>query len=89
MLQELSQEQVQISLKVDRQLRDEFSRAAASEHLPMSHLLRDLMQDFIDSHAHEPNEETIAAIEEARSGRAVVFDNLEDLFHDLGIPCEK
>jgi hypothetical protein len=38
---------------------------------------------------HEPNEETIAAIEEARAGKGKRYASAGELFRELGIPCEK
>jgi hypothetical protein len=38
---------------------------------------------------HEPNEETIAAIEEARAGKGKRFASVDELCRDLGIPCER
>lgn len=62
MLKELSRQQIPIPTTVDRQLYEEFSSAAATERVSVSQLLADLMRDFIDNQAHEPNAETIAIL---------------------------
>ena len=79
--------EVQMSIKIERDLRDEFSRAAAAVHRPASQVMRELMRGFVQR-AYEPNAETIAAMEETDRGEGIAFDSVEDLCRDLGIPCE-
>ena len=79
--------EVQMSIKIERDLRDEFSRAAAAVHRPASQVMRELMRGFVNR-ANEPNAETIAAMEETDRGEGVAFDSVEDLCRDLGISCE-
>jgi hypothetical protein len=80
---------VSMSIKIERELRDEFARAAAEEHRPAAQVMRELMRGFIGSRSHQPNAETIAAIEEARSGTGKRYTSAGELFRELGIPCGK
>lgn len=80
--------EVQMSIKVERELRDQFAAAAAEMQRPASQMIREFMWSVVDRN-HEPNEETIAAMDELDNGGGVRFNNIEDLFRDLGIPCEK
>ncbi len=77
-----------MSIKVERDLRDRFAAVAAAEHRPASQMIREFMWSVVSSNK-EPNAETIAAIEEARSGGGKRFSNVEELCRDLGIPCER
>lgn len=79
---------VNMSFKVERELRDEFAAVAKRQHRTASQMLREFMWAEIEG-VKVPNAETRAAMEESRSGGGTRFTNLDDLFRDLGIPCEK
>ena len=75
------------SHEIDVLRREAKRRGMAVEKLvPL--LLVEAIEDLEYPH-HEPNEETIAAMDELDNGGGVRFSNIDDLFNDLGIPCEK
>jgi len=76
---------VSMSIKIERELRDEFSRAAAAEHRPAAQVMRELMRSFISSRAHQPNAETIAAMEELDNGGGTRFGTVEEMFRECGV----
>lgn len=81
--------EVQMSIKIERDLRDEFSRAAAAVHRPASQVMRELMRGFVQRAYEpmhgEPNEESIAAIEEARRGEGSFAKDVDDMFRQCGV----
>lgn len=79
---------VSISIKIERELRDEFSRAAAEIDRPAAQVIRELMRGYL-ARRNEPNAETIAAMEETDRGEGVVYETVDDMFRDLGIPCAR
>ncbi len=88
--------EVQMSIKMERALRDEFIRAAARTHRPAAQIVRELMRAFISNahtetgaEGHEPNAESIAAMEELERGEGLHAKDADDLFRQLGIPCGK
>jgi len=86
--------EVQMSIEMEGSLRDEFLQAAAIEGRPAAQIVRDFMREFIsrrapEHDAHEPNEETIAAMQEVERGEVFQTKDLEDFRRQLGIPCEK
>lgn len=81
--------EVSMTIKIERELRDEFSRAVAAEHRPAAQVMRELMRGFIRSRAHAPNAETIAAIEELRNDGGKRYASAGELFRELDIPCAK
>jgi len=56
----------QTTFRLSSELRDRLRRKAKEEHQSMNELVERLLLDAL---YYEPNEETIAAIEEARSGQ--------------------
>ena len=76
--------EVQMSIKMERVLRDEFVAAAAATHRPASQIIREFMQSYI-SHSHEPNEETIRAMEESERGEVFTATDVDDFCKQLGI----
>jgi predicted transcriptional regulator len=76
--------EVQMSIKIERELRDEFARAAAAVHRPASQVMRELMRSFISS-SHEPNAESIQAMREVEEGKVFHTQDLEDFRRQLGI----
>jgi hypothetical protein len=76
--------EVQMSIKAERDLRDMFAEVAAREHRSVSQMIREYMWASVEG-TKVPNAETRAAMEEVRNGGGKRFDNVSDLFHDLGI----
>lgn len=76
---------VQMSIKMDSELRDHFMVVAAMRHRPAAQIVRDLMRLYITEH-EEPNELTAETIRKARKGKDV-FDvkNAAALFKALDI----
>ena len=76
--------EVQMSIKLESELRDQFMAVAAATHTPAAQILRQLMRGFIARH-ETPNAITRAAIEELEQGKGKRFDSAAALFKDLGI----
>jgi antitoxin component of RelBE/YafQ-DinJ toxin-antitoxin module len=77
--------EVQMSIKMEAELRDEFMAAAATMHRPAAQIVRDLMRGFI-AHREEPNAATIAALKATDNGEDLYrATNANDLFKQLGI----
>lgn len=75
---------VQISIKVERELRDEFVEAAAVAHRPAAQVMRELMRSFI-SHSHEPNAESLQAMREVDEGETFAAKDAEDMLRQCGV----
>lgn len=58
----------QITFRLDSDLLDALKRAAKREHRSLNHFVECILRDVV--YNIEPNEETKAAIEEARAGRS-------------------
>jgi predicted transcriptional regulator len=76
--------EVQMSIKMESELRDRFMVAAATVHRPAAQIVRELMRAYI-SRQELPNDETIAAIEAVERGEVTTFKNTDDLYEKLGI----
>lgn len=76
--------EVQMSIKLEPELRDQFMAVAAATHTPAAQILRQLMRGFIARH-ETPNATTIAAMQELEQGKGKRFDSAAALFKDLGI----
>lgn len=76
---------VQMSIKMEPELRDQFMAAAASRHRPAAQVVRDLMRLYIaDSEA--PNALTAETLRKSREGQDVFqASDAADLFNQLGI----
>lgn len=75
---------VQISIKMEEELRDQFMIAAAGIHTPAAQVLRQLMRKFI-TQQEVPNALTVQAMQSADREEGVRFDSADALFKDLGI----
>lgn len=64
--------EVQMSIKMEAELRDQFMAVAAERHRPAAQIIRDLMRLYIAG-SEIPNALTADTIRKARKG--------EDLFH--------
>ena len=77
-------EEVQISIKLEAELRDEFLAVAAAAHQPAERIMRDLIRAYI-AEREIPNAETIAAITAVERSEYATHANTEELFKTLGI----
>lgn len=75
---------VQMSIKMESELHDEFMAAAAITHTPAAQLVRQLMRKFI-AQQQQPNAVTIEAMQAADKGEGTRYSSANDLFKDLGI----
>ena len=76
--------EVQMSIKMEQELRDEFMAVAATVHRPAAQIVRDLMRSYIARH-EVPNAHTIAAIESVEHGEVTTHSSTADLYRALGI----
>lgn len=76
--------EVQMSIKMEPELRDQFVAVAASVHRPAAQIVRELMRLYI-AQQQRPNQITIAAMEELEQGKGLRFDSVDELFKDLEI----
>ncbi|MHB0992418.1 MAG: CopG family ribbon-helix-helix protein [Burkholderiales bacterium] len=76
---------VQMSIKMEPELRDRFMAAAADRHRPAAQIIRDLMRLYI-ADSETPNALTAETLRKSDRGEDV-FDasNAADLFKQLGI----
>ena len=79
-----SNKEVQMSIKMEPELRDQFMAAAAAQHRPAAQILRDLMRSFIVCQ-EMPNADTIAAIQAVERGEFTTHASTADLYRKLGI----
>lgn len=77
--------EVQMSIKMEAELRDEFMAAAASMHRPAAQIVRDLMRGFL-ARQEMPNAATIATMQAVDKGEDLYrAKDADDLFKQLGI----
>ncbi len=76
--------EVQMSIKMEPELRDKFMAVAAATHRPAAQIVRDLMRSYI-ARQEIPNAETIAAIEAVERGEVTSHASADDLYRTLGI----
>lgn len=71
----------QTAFRLDSELLEALKNAAKREHRSLNNYVETLLMDFVYT---EPNEETKAAIAEARSGiKGTVYDSVDSLMEDL------
>ena len=76
---------VQISIKMDPELRDQFMAIAACRHRPAAQVIRELMRFYIAQH-EIPNELTAETLRKAQRSEDVFYaKDAEDLFQQLEI----
>ena len=75
---------VQMSIKMESELHDQFMAVVATIHTPAAQVVRQLMRKFIILH-ETPNQTTIEAMQSADRGEGIRFDSIDDLFEDLGM----
>ena len=77
--------EVQMSIKMEPELREQFMAIAASRHRPAAQIVRDLMRFYIAQN-EIPNELTAATLRKSERGEDVHHaKNAADLFKQLGI----
>lgn len=77
--------EVQISIKMEAELRDQFMAVAADRHRPAAQIIRELMRLYI-ADSETPNALTAETIRKARQGEDVFYaSDPSDLFKQLGI----
>jgi predicted transcriptional regulator len=76
--------EVQMSIKMESDLRKRFMAAAADLHRPAAQIVRDLMRAFIERQ-ETPNAETIAAIQAVERGEVNTYATADDCYRKLGL----
>ena len=76
--------EVQMSIKMEPELREQFMAVAATMHRPAAQIVRDLMRSYI-AHQEIPNAGTIAALEAVERGEVTTHASTADLYRKLGI----
>ena len=77
--------EVQMSIKMEPELRDQFMAVAANRHRPAAQIIRDLMRLYI-ADSETPNALTADTLRKSDKGKDVFYaDNATDLFRQLGI----
>jgi len=76
--------EVQMSIKMESELRDQFMTMAAAMHRPAAQIVRDLMRSYIQ-HQETPNAETIAAIQAVARGEVNTYASADDFYRKIGI----
>lgn len=77
--------EVQMSVKMESELRDQFMAVASDRHRPAAQIIRDLMRLYI-ADSETPNELTAETIRKGRQGEDVFHaSSPSDLFKQLGI----
>ncbi len=77
--------EVQMSIKMDSQLRDQFKAVAAVVDRPAAQIVRELMRLYIARQEKIPNARTLSAMKELEQGKGRRFKSADALFKDLGI----
>ena len=77
--------EVQMSIKMEPELRDRFMAVAADRHRPAAQIIRDLMRLYI-ADSETPNALTAETLRKSREGEDRFHaSNASDLFKQLGI----
>ncbi len=76
--------EVQMTIKMEPELHDQFMAVAAAMHRPAAQIVRDLMRAYI-ARQEVPNEETLAAIEAVERGEVTTHASTEALYKALGL----
>lgn len=77
--------EVQMSIKMEPELRDQFMAVAVDRHRPAAQIIRDLMRLYI-ANSETPNALTAETIRKSRLGEDVFqTSSPADLFKQLGI----
>ena len=77
--------EVQMSIKMEPELRDQFMAVAAGRHRPAAQIIRDLMRLYI-ADSEMPNALTADTLHKSDKGEDVFYaSNATNLFRRLGI----
>ena len=77
--------EVQMSIKMEPDLRDQFMAVAAGRHRPAAQIIRDLMRLYI-ADSETPNALTAGTLRKSDKGEDVFYaSNATNLFRRLGI----
>ena len=77
--------EVQMSIKMESELRDRFMAVAADRHRPAAQIIRDLMRLYI-ADSETPNALTAETLRKSSEGEDVFHaSSASDLFKQLGI----
>ncbi len=77
--------EVQMSIKMESELRERFMAVAADRHRPAAQIIRDLMRLYI-ANSETPNALTAETVRKSAKGDDVFYASGEtDLFKQLGI----
>ena len=76
--------EVQMSIKMESELREQFMAVAAVMHRPAAQIVRELMRSYI-ARQELPNSETIAAIEAVERGEVNSYASVNNFYNKLGI----
>jgi len=77
--------EVQMSIKMEPELRDQFMAVAADRHRPAAQIIRDLMRLYI-ADSEVPNALTVETFRKSDRGEDVFYaSSPSDLFKQLGI----
>lgn len=76
--------EVQMSIKMEPELHEQFMAAATAMHRPAAQIVRELMRSYI-AHQELPNAETIAAIEAVERGEVNTYASVNDFYNKMGI----
>ena len=76
---------VQISIKLDRELFDAFSVRAESLHRPKLQIIRELIHNFVTNNTKEPSETTLAAMQQVETGEVFSVRNFDDMLEKCGV----
>lgn len=77
--------EVQMSIKMEHELRDQFMAIAASRHRPAAQIIRELMRLYISVN-EEPNELTASTLRKSTQGKELhTAKDASDLFRQLDI----
>jgi len=76
--------EVQMSIKLESDLRAQFMLIADQVHRPAAQIIREMMRAFIAEH-EAPNAETIQAIKDVESGKFNTYKSADQMYRKLGI----
>lgn len=77
--------EVQMSIKMEPELRDQFMAVAVDRHRPAAQIIRELMRMYIAA-SETPNALTAETLRKSDKGEDVLYaSNASDLFKKLGI----
>lgn len=77
--------EVQMSIKMEPELRDQFKAVAIRARRPAAQIVRELMRLYIARLDNIPNASTLAAMKELEQGKGKRFASADALFKDLDI----